>query len=63
MQVINDNKCSWINDLNSRTNISSLQSKEECVDQVGAQSGNVARKLGQFNQVHKNNNSRCSIGR
>ena len=49
MQVINDNKCSWINDLNSRTNISSLQSKEECdwlIIGAGYTGLSAARKLG-----------------
>ena len=30
MNLINDNKCSWINDLNIRTNIKTLQSNESC---------------------------------
>ena len=29
MEVINDNSCSWINDLNLRTNIKTITSNEE----------------------------------
>ena len=30
MELINDKHCSWINDLNPRTNIKTLKSKEDC---------------------------------
>ena len=30
MQVINDNGCSWINDLNPRSNIKTLEKNEDC---------------------------------
>ena len=30
MQVVNDNGCSWINDLDPRSNIKVLEKNEEC---------------------------------
>ena len=30
MQVVNDNSCSWINDLDPRTDLKSLKSNENC---------------------------------
>ena len=30
MEVVNDNTCSWINDLTPRTNIKSIESNEDC---------------------------------
>ena len=30
MEVVNDNRCSWINDLNPRTNIQTLLSDLSC---------------------------------
>ena len=52
MQVQNDNCCSWINDLNPRTNINSLLSNEECdwlIIGAGYTGLSAARKLGQIN--------------
>ena len=47
MQIVNDNGCSWINDLNPRSNIKILDKNEECewllLEQLSA-----ARKLGQL---------------
>ena len=30
MQIVNDNGCSWINDLDPRSNIKVLEKNEEC---------------------------------
>ena len=52
MKVTNDNSCSWINDLNPRTNIKSLFSNEECdwlIIGAGYTGLSAARKLGQIN--------------
>ena len=52
MEVTNDNSCSWINDLNPRTNIKSLFSNEECdwlIIGAGYTGLSAARKLGQIN--------------
>ena len=52
MEVTNDNGCSWINDLNPRTNIKSLFSNEECdwlIIGAGYTGLSAARKLGQIN--------------
>jgi glycine/D-amino acid oxidase-like deaminating enzyme len=51
MQVQNDSGCSWINDLNLRTNIKSLLSNEECdwlIIGAGYTGLSAARKLGQL---------------
>ena len=51
MQVINDNGCSWINDLTQRTNINILRSNEECdwlIIGAGYTGLSAARKLGQL---------------
>ena len=51
MEVTNDNGCSWINDLISRTNIKTLNSIEECewlVIGAGYTGLSAARKLGQL---------------
>ena len=51
MQVFNDNNCSWINDLISRTNIETLQSNEDCewlIIGAGYTGLSAARKLGQL---------------
>ena len=52
MEVTNDNSCSWINDLNPRTNIKSLLSNEESdwlIIGAGYTGLSAARKLGQIN--------------
>ena len=52
MEVTNDNTCSWINDLNPRSNIKSLLSNEESdwlIIGAGYTGLSAARKLGQIN--------------
>ena len=49
MELINDNTCSWINDLESRSKIKSLYSNEECewlIIGAGYTGLSAARKLG-----------------
>ena len=56
MEVINDNGCSWINDLNSRTNIRTLKSNKDCewlIIGAGYTGLSAARKLGQLYANHK----------
>ena len=56
MSVINDNSCSWINDLINRKNIKSLNSNEECdwlIIGAGYTGLSAARKLGQLNSNQK----------
>jgi len=51
MEVINDNNCSWINDLNSRTNIKVLTTHKNCdwlIIGAGYTGLSAARKLGQL---------------
>ena len=51
MELINDNQCSWINDLNSRSNIKSLSSNLNCewlIIGAGYTGLSAARKLGQL---------------
>ena len=56
MQVCNDKQCGWINDLNPRLNIKSLESKENCewlIVGAGYTGLSAARKLGQLYQNQK----------
>ena len=56
MEVINDNGCSWINDLKPRLKIKTLQSNEECdclIIGAGYTGLSAARKLGQLNPNQK----------
>ncbi len=51
MEVVNDNNCSWVNDLNPRTNIKTLSSDLSCewlVVGAGYTGLSAARKLGQL---------------
>ncbi len=51
MEVVNDNNCSWVNDLNPRTNIQTLSSDLSCewlVVGAGYTGLSAARKLGQL---------------
>ena len=50
-EVLNDNNCSWINDLNYRTNIKTLKLNDECewlIIGAGYTGLSAARKLGQL---------------
>ena len=56
MEVVNDNTCSWINDLNPRTNIQAVTSNLDCewlVIGAGYTGLSAARKLGQLYQNQK----------
>ena len=56
MNLINDNKCSWINDLNIRTNIKTLQSNENCewlIVGAGYTGLSAARKLSELHPNQK----------
>jgi len=51
MELINDNSCSWINDLSSRTNVKSLDKNFDCewlIIGAGYTGLSAARKLGQL---------------
>ena len=51
MGLINDNNCSWINDLNQRTNVKTLKSNEDCewlIIGAGYTGLSAARKLGKL---------------
>ena len=51
MEVVNDNGCSWINDLSPRTNIKILLSNKDCewlIIGAGYTGLSAARKLGQL---------------
>ena len=51
MEVINDNGCSWVNDLIPRTNIKSLRSNDDCewlIIGAGYTGLSAVRKLGQL---------------
>ena len=56
MEIINDNKCSWINDLSLRTNIKKLSSNINCewlIIGAGYTGLSAARKLGQLHPNQK----------
>ncbi len=51
MEVINDNGCSWVNDLNPRSNIQTISSNLNCewlIIGAGYTGLSAARKLGQL---------------
>ena len=51
MEVVNDNSCSWINDLSLRTNLRSLNKNHDCewlIVGAGYTGLSAARKLGQL---------------
>ena len=56
MKLVNDNNCSWIKDLNLRTNIKELKSNEDCewlIIGAGYTGLSAARKLGQLHPTQK----------
>ncbi len=56
MQVINDNSCSWINDLLPRTNIQSIEGNNDCewlIIGAGYTGLSAARKLAELNPTQK----------
>tara|TARA_B110000305_G_C19427629_1_gene634496 strand:- start:916 stop:2220 length:1305 start_codon:yes stop_codon:yes gene_type:complete len=56
MDVVNDNSCSWINDLNPRVNVKTLQSNEDTdwlIVGAGYTGLSAARKLGQLHPNQK----------
>jgi len=56
MEVVNDNSCSWINDLDPRTDIKALKSNENCewiIIGAGYTGLSAARKLGQLHPNQK----------
>ncbi len=56
MQIVNDNGCSWINDLDPRSNTKTLKKNEECewlIIGAGFTGLSAARKLGQLNPTQK----------
>jgi glycine/D-amino acid oxidase-like deaminating enzyme len=56
MEVINDDSCSWINDLSSRTNTQILSSNLDCewlIIGAGYTGLSAARKLGQLHPNQK----------
>ena len=56
MQIINDNSCSWINDLKPRLNIKILEKNEDCewlIIGAGFTGLSAARKLAQLNPNNK----------
>ncbi len=56
MQIVNDNGCSWINDLDPRSNIKVLEKNDECdwlIIGAGFTGLSAARKLSQLHSNHK----------
>ncbi len=51
MEVVNDNSCSWVNDLSPRNNVQALSSDLDCewlIIGAGYTGLSAARKLGQI---------------
>ena len=56
MQIVNDDGCSWINDLNPRSNIKILEKNDECewlIIGAGYTGLSAARKLAQLHPTQK----------
>ena len=56
MSVVNDNRCSWINDLNPRSNIRSLNSDKNCewlIIGAGYTGLSAVRKLSELHPYSK----------
>ncbi len=56
MQIVNDNRCSWINDLDPRSNIKVLEKNDECewlIIGAGYTGLSAARKLAQLHPTQK----------
>ena len=56
MEVINDDSCGWIKDLNQRTNIQSLRGNEDCdwlIVGAGYTGLSAAKKLSELNPNKK----------
>ena len=56
MEIVNDNGCSWINDLDPRLNIKVLEKNDECdwlIIGAGFTGLSAARKLSQLHSNHK----------
>ena len=56
MNILNDNRCAWINDLNIRNNIKTLDSNKDCewlIIGAGYTGLSAARKLGQLHPNQK----------
>ena len=56
MKIFNDDFCSWINDLDQRTNIKSINTDQDCdwlIVGAGYTGLSAARKLGQLYSNHK----------
>ena len=56
MEVINDNSCSWVNDLSPRSNVKTISSDLNCewlIIGAGYTGLSAARKLGQLNPNQK----------
>ena len=56
MKIVNDNSCSWINDLTPRSKIKTLESNEDCewlIIGAGYTGLSAARKLGQLHPNQK----------
>jgi ribulose 1,5-bisphosphate synthetase/thiazole synthase len=56
MDIVNDNTCSWINDLNHRSNIKSLNEDKFCdwlIIGAGYTGLSAARKLAEINPSQK----------
>ena len=56
MEIVNDNGCSWINDLDPRSNIKVLEKNEECewlIIGAGYTGLSAARKLRKINPKQK----------